>query len=156
MKNFLTVLILILLTSCNNPFDKYKNSMDQIQTLLEKNMDSAKKVQNEITDIQNLLTNNPNFDPSKMDVNEAKELNNSLASINAELQAGNMDLLLAQADTYPEETKKILDQVEDYKAKTLASISSSSIDPNVKAEMEKALVNAENIVKYISAKGVTA
>ena len=154
MKNFLTVLILILLTSCNNPFDKYKNSMDQIQTLLEKNMDSAKKVQNEITDIQNLLTNNPNFDPSNMDVNEAKELNNSLATINAELQAGNMDLLLAQAGSYPKETKEILEQVQDYKTKTTSAIANLPANDPRRTELTAALENATNIIDYFSIKGI--
>ena len=154
MKRIIMLLTIVFLVSCASPFDKYKDSMGAIQDLLASNMESVGKVQTELTDIQNLVAKYPTMNPNDMSVNEVKELNNSLASINAELQAGNMDLLLSQAATYPEETKEILDQVKDYESKTQAAIAQLPANDPKKAELTAALENAKDIVDYFALKGL--
>ena len=158
MKRIIMLLTIVFLVSCASPFDKYKDSMGAIQDLLASNMESVGKVQTELTDIQNLVAKYPTMNPNDMSVNEVKELNNSLASINAELQAGNMDLLLSQAATYPEETKEILDQVKDYKLKTAAAILNiPKDDPDYASkttDLNAALDSAEDIVEYFKLKGL--
>lgn len=148
MKKIFLIMSLLMLVACDSPFDKYKDSVDA----LKGNAEAVTRVQEQITVIQDLLEANPNFDPATITVVEVAQLNDSLASIKEELVAGNLDVILSQAAQNPEETTKILEQVELYKADTQAAIDAIPADDPRKAEMVEALANATDIVALMQAK----
>lgn len=151
MKKIFLLFLLIFAVGCENPFDKYKKSVDDVQAILEANLAAAGRVEAQVTTISNLLTaNGGSFSPASMDLTEVQSLNNALSAILTELNAKNLDVLLSQASSYPEETTQILAEITTYKNEVDSVIASYPDGDPRKAEMQSALNNALDIISYMN------
>ena len=85
-------------------------------------------------------------------------LNTELDKIEAEVVSGNLNVLLASYNDYPEETSQVLSQIEDYKAdieSQIAVLKNGEITADEQAQitqLETALTSATNIFEYLDSR----
>ena len=149
MKKIFLLLIVLVLTACDNPFKKYEESLN----LLELNLKAGDTVKAEVDDLKTIFDDtNINLNPLTLD--QTSEISSSLGIIEQQLIAGNLDLLIESYTNYPEVTTQLLQKIESYKTEVnlaLASYDTASVEYQ---NLNLAYNSALNIVKYLTDNGI--
>ena len=155
MKKIFLLLMVLVLTACDNPFKKYEESID----ILQANINAGQTVTTSISVIEDLIEQyGDSASIANLSTANLETLNTELDKIEAEVVSGNLNVLLASYNDYPEETSQVLSQIEDYKADIESQIDDLE-DGGITAEeqaqidqLETALTSAINIVEYLDSR----
>ena len=151
MKTLFILVLLIFVTSCKNPFDKYKDSVDDLQTIINANIAAAGRVEQSLTTIAGIVSGVNNWE--SLSDGDISTLSTNFSAIAQEITSGNMDVLLANIADYVDETDELIDNIEVYQAQLTSAI--SALDPGPQKD---ALVSIQSsvtsVVQYLTNKGV--
>ena len=151
MKTLFILVLLIFVTSCKNPFDKYKDSVDDLQTIINANIAAAGRVEQSLTTIAGIVSGVNNWE--SLSDGDISTLSTNFSAIAQEITSGNMDVLLANIADYVDETDELIDNIEVYQAQLTSAI--SALDPGPQKD---ALVSRQSsvtsVVQYLTNKGV--
>lgn len=152
MKKILLLFLLLFTVGCESPFDKYKDSVSDLQAILDANIASAAKVEQNLSNISTIVTGVTDWE-NLSDAN-VTALSTNFSAIAAEITAGNMDVLLANIADYPQETDELVNNIETYKGEILEAINDPAITPEKKTALQSVLGSVEDVVDYLDLKGV--
>lgn len=151
MKKIFLLFLLIFAVGCENPFDKYKDSVDDVQAILEANLAAAGRVEDNLTVISGIVGGVTDWE--NLNDGDIGTLSSNFSSIANEITSGNMDVLLANIQQYGTETSELVDNIETYQTQLDDAILALP-DGAKKDALNTIKSSVTSVVNYLNLKGV--